>query len=120
MAAGFFNALLSAGPFAAESAGVGAVDGASPSLLAVLEMKRRGIDITKQRARSVASLDPAAYETVVAMDREVAARFWNAYPDCRSVRIWNIDDPYGGSAGEYQQAADIIQAHVEELIREIS
>ena len=66
--------------FTAESAGVGAVDGTPPSLLAVLEMKRRGIDIAPHRARNISSVTVADYEIVVALDREVAALFWAALP----------------------------------------
>jgi protein-tyrosine phosphatase len=117
MAAGFFNAAARNRPLAAESAGVGAADGAPPSLLAVLEMKRRGIDITSHRARSIISVDPTAFETVVALDREVASLFTAAFPDFRNLRIWDIPDPYGASAGQYRQAADLLQTYVEEFIR---
>jgi protein-tyrosine phosphatase len=119
MAAGFFNAAARGRPLAAESAGVGAADGAPPSLLAVLEMKRRGIDIAFHRARSMISIDPTAFETVVALDREVAALFAAAYPDFRGLRIWDVPDPYGASAGRYRQAADLILVHVDELVREL-
>lgn len=117
MAAGFFNAAVRGNSIAAESAGVGAMGGASPSLLAVLEMKRRGIDIKPHRARNITSIDPTSFETVIALDREVAALFLTAFPDYRDLRIWEIPDPYGGSAGQYRQAADRILANVEELLR---
>ena len=58
MAAGFFNEAAPGRSFKAESAGVRAVDGANPSLLAILEMKRRGVDITAHRARNISSVDP--------------------------------------------------------------
>jgi len=117
MAAGFFNALLPGASIVAESAGMAAMDGTPPSLLAVLEMKRRGIDISRHRARNISSVDLPDFETVIALDREVATLFWTAFPDNRDLRIWNIPDPYGGSAGGYQQAADLIRVQVEELIR---
>lgn len=117
MAEGFFNASARPKPLTAESAGVGARDGAPPSLLAVLEMKRRGIDIASHRSRSITSAAPDAFEAVVALDREVAALFQAAFPDCRELQVWNIPDPYGGSAGEYRQAADLIFENVEQLLR---
>ncbi len=120
MAAGFFNASVRGNSIAAESAGVGAIDGAPPSLLAVLEMKRRGIDIKSHRARNIYSIAPTAFETVIALDRKVAALFLAAFPEYRDLRIWEIPDPYGGSAGQYRQAADLILANVEEFIRGLS
>ncbi len=120
MAEGLFNALRKNDAFTAESAGVGAVDGTPPSLPAVLEMKRRGIDISGHRARNISSVTVADYEVVVALDREVAARFWAAHPEYPGLRIWVVPDPYGGSAGEYREAADLIRTQVEELIRSIS
>jgi protein-tyrosine phosphatase len=119
MAEGFFNSLRADKSIHAESAGVGAVEGTPPSLLAVLEMKRRGIDISFHRARIVMSADLPSYEMVIALDREVAALFWTAFPEYGDLRIWNIPDPYGGSAGEYQQAADLIRGQVEELIKAV-
>jgi protein-tyrosine phosphatase len=119
MAAGFLNASVSAATARAESAGVRAVDGAAPSLLAVLEMKRRGVDITAHRARNISAVDPGAFDTVIAMDREVGALFSAAHPRLKDFRIWKIPDPYGSSAGRYLQAADVIQTNVEDLLREI-
>jgi protein-tyrosine-phosphatase len=120
MAEGFYNALNKNAAAAAESAGVGAVGGTPPSLLAVLEMKRRGIDIARHRARNVSSVVVSDYEIVVALDREVAARFWLAYPEHPDLRIWIVTDPYGGSAGEYREAADLLSTQVEELLRTVS
>ena len=120
MAEGLFNALRKNDSVIAESAGVGAVDGTPPSLPAVLELKRRGIDIAGHRARNISSVMVADYEIVVALDREVAARFWAAHPEYPGLRIWDVPDPYGGSAAEYREAADLISTQVEELIRSIS
>jgi protein-tyrosine phosphatase len=116
MAEGFFRALYRGDSFAAESAGMGAIEGTPPSLLAVLEMKRRGIDISRHRARNIISVYLPSYETVIAMDREVADLFTVGFWDFPDLRVWEIQDPYGGSAGEYRQAAEIIRAHVEEFI----
>jgi protein-tyrosine phosphatase len=120
MAEGFFNFLSKQAGIAAESAGVGAVDGTPPSLLAVLEMKRRGIDIARHRARNVSSVAVSDYVVVVALDREVAALFGAAFPETSDLRIWVIPDPYGGSAGEYHEVADLISSQVEELLQTIS
>lgn len=119
MAEGLYNSLIKNTADTAESAGVGAVDGTPPSQLAVREMKRRGIDIARHRARNVSSVVVSEYDIVVALDREVAARFWAAYPDHPDLRIWIVPDPYGGSAGEYREAADRICKNVEELLRNI-
>jgi protein-tyrosine phosphatase len=120
MAEGLFNALNRNTAAAAESAGVGAVDGTPPSLPAVREMKRRGIDIARHRARNISSVVVSDYDIVVALDREVAARFWAANPEYLGLRIWDVPDPYGSSAAEYREAADLIRTQVEELIRSYS
>jgi protein-tyrosine-phosphatase len=117
MAAGFFNALRGGYPVVAESAGVGAVDGTPASLLAVLEMKRRGIDISGHRARNMASVDLQAYEEIIALDREVASLLEAFAPRHPGMRIWNIADPYGGPAGGYQSAAEELRNQVEVYLR---
>jgi protein-tyrosine phosphatase len=120
MAEGIFNHLTGILSFVAESAGVGAMEGTPPSLLAVLEMKRRGIDISRHRARPVSSLDVSAFEKVIALDREVAALFQTAFPEYGHLLVWDVADPYGGSAEEYREAADVISAQVAELIHGLS
>jgi protein-tyrosine-phosphatase len=117
MAAGFFNALRGGLPIVAESAGMGAVDGSPASLLAVLELKRRGMDISGHRARNIASVNLGAYEEIIALDREVALSLDTAAPRHPKIRVWNIADPYGGSAGEYRDAAEILRTYVEEYVR---
>ena len=120
MAEGIFNHLTERSSIVAESAGVGAAEGTPPSLPAVLEMKRRGIDISRHRARPVSALDISVYEIAIALDREVAALFETAFPDYGNLQVWNVEDPYGGSAEEYRKAADLISTQVVELIRSIS
>jgi protein-tyrosine phosphatase len=120
MAEGFLNSLGKNAAIVAESAGVGAVDGTPPSLLAVLEMKRRGVDIARHRARNISSITVSDYAIVVALDRKIAALFEAACPDYSGLQTWVIPDPYGGSAGEYREAADLISSQVEELFRNFS
>jgi protein-tyrosine phosphatase len=116
MAAGFFNAKRGEFPVAAESAGMGAEDGNPASMLAVLEMKRRGIDISGHRARNIASVDLSSYDEIVALDREVASLLEKAVPDHPKLRVWNIADPYGGPAGGYRNAAEILRILVEQYL----
>jgi protein-tyrosine-phosphatase len=119
MAEGFFNSRIGNPSIAAESAGVGATEGTPPSSPAVLEMKHRGIDISTHRARPVSSLDASAFEIAIALDREVAALFLTVFPEYSHLQVWDVSDPYGGSAAEYRQAADLISSQVEELILSI-
>jgi protein-tyrosine phosphatase len=117
MAAGFFNAQRAGFPVLAESAGVGAADGTPASTLAVLEMKRRKIDISGHRARNIAKLDLNAYEEIIALDREVASHLEAIAPRHPEMRVWNIADPYGGPARGYQDAAEILRTLVGEYLR---
>lgn len=120
MAAGLFNAQPGKVPVTAESAGMGAIDGNPASLLAVLEMGRRGIDISGHRARNIASVNPGDYEEIIAMDREVAAMLEKAAPHHPKMRVWNIADPYGGPAGGYKDAADILKMYVDDYLRALA
>ncbi|MBN2084828.1 MAG: low molecular weight phosphatase family protein [Anaerolineales bacterium] len=119
MAEGFFNARNTDAALVAESAGVGALDGKPPSPPAVAEMKRRGIDILRHRARNISSIAAADYDMVVALDKEVAALFSAAFPEYPDTRTWIVPDPYGGSTEEYREAADMISVRVEKLIHSI-
>jgi protein-tyrosine-phosphatase len=116
MAAGFFNAMRGEIPVVAESAGMGAEDGKPAALLAVLEMKRRGIDLSGHRSRNIASVDCSAYDEIIALDREVASLLEAVVPSHPKLRIWNIADPYGGSAGDYRNAAEILRVQVEQYL----
>jgi protein-tyrosine-phosphatase len=117
MAEGFFNAWRGKDLPAAESAGVGALDGTPATPLAVLEMQRQGIDISGHRARNVASVDLDSYEEIIAVDREVALLLETIAPRHPFMRIWNIADPYGGSARGYRDAAENLHALVGEYLR---
>jgi protein-tyrosine phosphatase len=118
MAAGFFNAGRGELSLTAESAGMGAEDGNPPSMLAVLEMKRRGIDISGHRARNIASVDLSSYDEIVALDREVASLLERAVPDHPKMRVWNIADPYGGPAGGYRNAAEILRIYIDQYLKD--
>jgi protein-tyrosine phosphatase len=120
MAAGFFNTLQSGNPVAAESAGVGAVEGTPAALLAQLEMKHRGIDISGHHARNITSVDLEAYEEIIALDREVASLLEKVAPMHPRMRVWNITDPYGGSARSYRDAAEILKTYVEDFSRSLT
>jgi protein-tyrosine-phosphatase len=120
MAEGIFNALVPDQSIVADSAGVAAMDGTPPSMAAVQEMKRRGIEIASLKARNISFINVSLYEMIIALDPEVAGIFTAMFPNFERLRIWNIPDPFGGSADGYQPTADSIRAQVEELIREIS
>jgi len=116
MAAGLFNQLRGGNPVTAESAGVGTAEGSPASLLAVLEMKRRGIDISGHRARNILAVNLESYEEIIALDREVASLLEKAAPRHPRMRVWNIANPYGGPAGGYRDAAEILNTFIEEYI----
>jgi protein-tyrosine-phosphatase len=118
MAEGFFNALRREGDPIAESAGVGAADGGPASRLALLEMKRRGIDLRSHRTRNVAFIDLSDFEDIIVMDSEVASMFRSLFPEFKNVRVWEIEDPYAGPAGGYQSAVEKIHRCVEQYLDE--
>jgi protein-tyrosine phosphatase len=119
IAEGFFNTLRQAADPTAESAGVGAADGAPASRPALLEVQRHGIDLTPHRARNVASIDVSAYDEIIAMDSEVAAVFRSLFPSFRKIRVWEIEDPYVGPSGGFPGAVEKIRRYVEQYLVEL-
>ncbi len=117
MAEGFFNALRNGYPGIAESAGVGAIDGTPTSTFAVLEMKRRGIDISSHRARNIASVNLESFGEIIALDREVASHLEAVAARHPKIKVWNIADPYGGAAQGYRDAAENLRIRIEEFVR---
>ena len=107
-----------------EVAAAGTFDGHAgeqPSLLAREVTERRGYAFDATPVRPLQPHDLARYHHVMAMDRTIlAALRWMApagYTDrpqllmrhVERARVVDIVDPYGGSAGEYARALDLIE-----------
>lgn len=105
-------------------AAVGTFDGhvgEPPSLLAREVSERRGYVFDVPAVRPLRPDDLARYDHAVAMDRTIlAALRWMAPAGCTDrpqlllrhvsqARVIDITDPYGGTAGDYARALDLIE-----------
>jgi protein-tyrosine phosphatase len=127
MAKGVFHALVrNAGlsdAFMIDSAGTyeGHV-GKPASLLAIEAARLRGYEIADHRARLLTNEDLERFEHPMAMDRtHLAAMRWMAPRKLQDrpqmlmrcapeLNVIDIPDPYGGPAGGYGRALDLIEA----------
>jgi protein-tyrosine phosphatase len=103
--------------------------GAAPDRRAQAAARKRGYDLSKLRARQVRNGDFAAFDLILAMDRnnlgelqERAPRgarakvqlFLDYAPD-QSVR--EVPDPYYGGSGGFEEVLELIEAAARGLLR---
>jgi len=110
------------------SAGVWALDGRPASEHAVAVMAERGIDISDHIARTVTADDMAEADLILVMSRDHAQVLRNTWPqyDWKVHRLsemagkrQDVEDPYGGSIGEYRASADVIERYIDQGFRSI-
>ena len=106
--------------------------GEPPSPLAVKAAARRGYDIASLRASVVTKEDIAAADYVLAMDRgHLADLRWMAPRDkAQSLQLFtrfgpmpgisDVQDPYGGTAEDYERALDLIEAGCKGLLKALA
>ena len=103
----------------AESAGVAAQrsDHAAPFAVRAVRAAR-GRSLDGHTPRPVDAVDLAAFESVVAMDPEVARRLRADYDVGARLVTWTIPDPYGGSLADYRYCLEQLDAALDRLLRE--
>ena len=102
------------------------------------ELARRGYDGSAHRARQIQPSWLAGYDLVVAMDRANLATLRQMDPDAAAQgRIWllrsfdpaltggddyqgDVPDPYGGSAGDFELAFDLIRDGAQGLAAQLA
>jgi protein-tyrosine phosphatase len=106
----------------ADSAGTHAYHlGQPPDPRACRAAERRGVDLTRQRARRVALSDFAHFELVLAMDEQNRAELWQLAPAQYHERIrlflefapelgrGDVPDPYYGGANGFEYVLDLVE-----------
>lgn len=114
---------LAGGTFAASSAGL---EPGTLNPLAVEVMKEAGIDISRNKTKSVFELykSGAYFAYVIAVCDAEAAQRCPIFPGITRTLIWSFPDPssFAGSWGERlartRQVRDAIKAKVEEFIKD--
>ena len=110
-----------------ESAGTGDWHvGQPPDERALHHARRRGYDLSAQRARQVRAADFETFDLIVAMDRgHLRALLRHCPPEHRAkVRLFlegeDVPDPYFGGAEGFEQVLDLVEAACRSLLEELS
>lgn len=116
-----------------DSAGTGAWHaGEPPDRRAQAEARRRGIDLSGQRARAVRPEDFARFDHILAMDAENLANLRAACPAPHRHKLRrlldltpkagtrDVPDPYYGGPEGFARAFDLIEAACSALLDEIA
>jgi protein-tyrosine phosphatase len=104
--------------------------GAEPDSRARATLERRGIDISKQRARRVVAEDFTRFDLILAMDndnltalKEVAAEEHHGrirlLLDFASGEGRNVPDPYYGGLAGFERVVDLVDEALPGLIAEL-
>jgi protein-tyrosine phosphatase len=110
-----------------ESAGLGDWHvGSAPDERAQHHARRRGYDLSAQRARQVSSRDFEDFDLILAMDRgHLRALHRMAPTQLRAkVRLFvqdrDVPDPYYGSADDFERVLDMVEERCRALLRELN
>jgi protein-tyrosine phosphatase len=99
--------------------------GEPPDERAQRHAKRRGYDLSRQRARHVASGDFETFDLIVAMDRGHLRLLERACPARLRAKLRplladaDVPDPYYGGADGFEAVLDLVEAACRELLAEI-
>lgn len=93
--------------------------------------RRRGIDLSSQRARRVSDEDFASFDLVVAMDSDNLAALRARCPDALADRLHlmlsfasdldvrDVPDPYYGGESGFEQVLDLVEKASDGLLEQI-
>ena len=99
--------------------------GEPPDERAQHHAKRRGYDLSEQRARHVSTGDFEAFDLIVAMDRGHLRLLQRACPPQHreKLRLFladrDVPDPYYGGPGGFEQVLDLVEVACRDLLAEI-
>lgn len=99
--------------------------GEPPDERAQHHAKRRGYDLSQQRARHVSTGDFEAFDLIVAMDRGHLRLLQRACPPQHreKLRLFladrDVPDPYYGGPDGFEQVLDLVEVACRDLLAEI-
>jgi len=99
--------------------------GEPPDRRAIAHAKKRGYDISSQRARQVEPEDFEKFDLLLAMDRGHLRLLEQSCPpkDRHKLRLFapgrEVPDPYYGGAEHFEQALDLIEEAAKRLLDEL-
>ncbi|HEX4926887.1 MAG TPA: low molecular weight protein-tyrosine-phosphatase [Burkholderiales bacterium] len=100
--------------------------GEPPDQRAQRHASRRGYDLSRLRARSVAAEDFARFDVIVAMDRSHLRALERACPDEHRAKLRlfvpgrDVPDPYYGGPEGFEAVLDLIEEGCARLLDEIA
>jgi protein-tyrosine-phosphatase len=103
------------------SAGTGAAQGEPASAGAAAEMARRGLDLAGHRSVNVRQLDLGEFDRVLCMTSSHAAYLRSLGVPAAHLEVVNaaaggVPDPYGGSARDYADCAEVLARYADALV----
>lgn len=103
-----------------ESVGIAAW-GRNASEDAIKVMKKEfGIDISDHSPTDVTDLSISSFDYIVTMNSYIDKYIRNHYKiEPSKIISWNINDPYGKSIDDYKKCADLILAHIHDLLKRL-
>lgn len=97
-----------------ESAGIRAQP-AADDVTSLSLLMTFGIDASKHVPRDVRTLDLAAYDLIIALDRAASTKLEALRVPASKLRLWKVRDPWGGALTEYDHAALDVKRRLVEL-----
>jgi protein-tyrosine phosphatase len=132
MASGLFKSILEDKAGSTEwqvgSAGTWALSGEPAALGSQTAMRAKGIDISDHRARGVSRDLLESADLVLTMERGQKESLHAEFPDLAErihllsevvSQVVDVDDPYGGTLSEYEEAAAFIEHYLTEGFEQI-
>lgn len=104
-----------------ESAGTWAAEGQPASEGAVAEMGARGLDLSSHRSRCVSRELMQPFKLILTMERGHKEALQVEFPELADRvfllsemdgKVEDVDDPYGGTAQDYQVAAQTLERYL--------
>ena len=109
-----------------ESAGIGDWHiGHPPDERALLHARKRGYDLSAQRARQVKPSDFAEFDMILAMDRGHLRALQRMAPPRHHAKIRlfvqdsDVPDPYYGGAEGFEKVLDLVEERCRALLNEL-
>jgi protein-tyrosine-phosphatase len=83
-----------------------------------LVRERYSIDLSSRVSRYIRNVDPSTFDHVIALTPRIAEELTREHGvDASRITAWHVPDPVGAGAAEYEAALDMIEAHIDALVR---
>jgi protein-tyrosine phosphatase len=111
------------GGWVVTSAGTGAVEGYTISRHGIAAMAKRGLDVSKHRARPVTAALVNRVDRIVCMTRSHRDAVLAMAPSAKDKVFTlgaDVPDPIGGTADDYERVARLLEPRIDALADEIA